>query len=92
VNPLHESHPTEYGTGFREGYEAGSGTCADELDAAESRIAAALACHAESFVPTTSNIAVHAGDRYCAGCLCSWDTEVDRCTSPTVTALLGDDG
>lgn len=47
-------------------------------DAAESRIAAALACHTQE------------GKHYACYCGYQWDLVKDRCTSPTVAALLGD--
>lgn len=52
---------------------------------AESRIAAALACHTRG----KSLSGVTRGFEHCAECGKQWDTEADRCTSPTVTALLG---
>lgn len=63
----------------------------DERDAAERRIAAALACH------TRTNAREQYGDQYdvlddISICVCGfeWDTVLDRCTSPTVTALVGE--
>ena len=53
-----------------------------KLDAAESRIAAALACHFRTRGITKD---------WCA-CGELWDIDADRCTSPTVAALLGDAG
>ena len=52
-----------------------------ERDAARARIAAALACH-------TLHTGDYSGVFYCHECGWDWDTEADRCTSPTVTALL----
>lgn len=53
-------------------------------DAAERRIAAALACH-------TRTAASSSLDPTCR-CGYQWDIVAHRCTSPTVTALLGVDG
>jgi hypothetical protein len=49
-----------------------------ERDAAEARIAAALACHTQGLALTS--------------CKCGmlWDTDRDRCTSPTVAALTAE--
>jgi len=56
-----------------------------KLDAAERRIAAALACHTRVTVGTKSEPIV-----LCGECDAEWDTVADRCTSPTVRALVGD--
>jgi Zn ribbon nucleic-acid-binding protein len=63
---------------------------AARADAAERRIAAALACHKRG-----TDLLIEAWDgppenhAECAECGYDWDTLLDRCTSPTVAALTG---
>jgi len=56
-----------------------------ERDAARAHIAAALACHTRG---KDRSFITH-GFEHCAECGKQWDSEADRCTSATVTALLG---
>jgi hypothetical protein len=70
--------------------------CGERADA-ERRIAAALACHTEttardfykSFPPELLPMSL---DFAICACGFPWDTTADRCTSPTVTVLVGDSG
>lgn len=57
-----------------------------QLAEAERRIAAALACHVRVDVRGYEDGST---DSLCT-CGDEWDTVADRCSSPTVTALVGE--